>query len=27
MKETGHLPMEERPFESLELFLNFINEN
>ena len=27
MKETGHLPMEERPYESLELFLNFINEN
>ncbi len=27
MKETGHLPMEERPYESLELLLNFINEN
>ena len=27
MQETGHLPMEERPYESLELLLNFINEN
>ena len=25
MQETGHIPMEERPYESLELFLNFIN--
>ena len=27
MQETGHIPMEERPYESLELFLNFINSN
>ena len=27
MQETGHLPMEERPYESLELLLNFINDN
>ena len=27
MQETGHLPMEERPYESLELLLNFINSN
>ena len=27
MQETGHLPMEERPYESLELLLNFIDEN
>ena len=27
MYETGHIPMEERPYESLELFLNFIKSN
>ncbi|MDA9362308.1 alpha/beta hydrolase [Flavobacteriaceae bacterium] len=27
MYETGHIPMEERPYESLELFLDFINSN
>jgi pimeloyl-ACP methyl ester carboxylesterase len=27
MYETGHIPMEERPLESLDLFLNFINSN
>ena len=27
MQETGHLPMEERPYKSLELLLNFINSN
>ena len=26
MQETGHLPMEERPYESLELFYDFINK-
>jgi pimeloyl-ACP methyl ester carboxylesterase len=27
MQETGHIPMEERPLESLGLLLNFINSN
>ena len=27
MLETGHIPMEERPLESLDLLLNFINSN
>jgi pimeloyl-ACP methyl ester carboxylesterase len=27
MKKTGHIPMEERPFESLELLYNFIDSN
>ena len=27
MDETGHIPMEERPLESLDLLLNFINSN
>lgn len=27
MQETGHVPMEERPLESLGLLLNFINSN
>ncbi len=27
MYETGHIPMEERPLESLDLLLNFINSN
>ena len=27
MKETGHIPMEERPLESLDLLLNFIDTN
>jgi len=27
MKETGHIPMEERPYESLELLLKFIEIN
>ena len=27
MKKTGHIPMEERPFESLELLYNFIESN
>ena len=27
MKKTGHIPMEERPLESLNLLLNFINSN
>jgi pimeloyl-ACP methyl ester carboxylesterase len=26
MKKTGHIPMEERPFESLELLYDFINQ-
>ena len=27
MHETGHIPMEERPLESLDLLLSFINSN
>ena len=27
MQKTGHIPMEERPLESLNLLLNFINSN
>ena len=27
MKKTGHIPMEERPIESLELLYLFINSN
>ena len=27
MQKTGHIPMEERPFESLDLLLNFIKSN
>jgi len=27
MKDTGHIPMEERPEESLKLFVDFIKSN
>jgi pimeloyl-ACP methyl ester carboxylesterase len=27
MDETGHIPMEEKPVESLEIVIEFINKN